>query len=234
MPPAILAAERPHDTGAADSPALPGSALVVEDDAGWNAILSELLADAGYAVHSCHSFGEALGRLRRTPYALAVIDLALDGSTTAMWPPADITDQEGTNCSKFAGARHSNYRVSARRPRRRCARYRDTVFRLPRKADFPPQHFYRLCATCAPPRFPLTRLQLSPTRAQVLNLLAAVLTNNEIAAGLFIHQNTVKRHLRAIFEKLDVHTRSAAAIKAAAPAWAINVSFAENVNCCIK
>ena len=59
-------------------PAAPGCpALVVEDDAGWRSILSELLADAGYGVHECSSFGEALGRLRREKYALAVVDLAL-------------------------------------------------------------------------------------------------------------------------------------------------------------
>jgi len=36
------------------------------------------------------------------------------------------------------------------------------------------------------------------------------LTNKEIAEKLFITPNTVKRHLKAVFEKLEVHTRSAA------------------------
>jgi DNA-binding NarL/FixJ family response regulator len=40
------------------------------------------------------------------------------------------------------------------------------------------------------------------------------MTNKEIAEKLVITTNTVKRHLKSVFEKLDVHTRSAAAAKA--------------------
>jgi len=54
--------------------------LVVEDDAGWRSILSELLTDAGFRVRACSGFGEALGCLRRDKVALAVMDLSLDGT----------------------------------------------------------------------------------------------------------------------------------------------------------
>jgi DNA-binding NarL/FixJ family response regulator len=47
-----------------------------------------------------------------------------------------------------------------------------------------------------------------------LNLLAQGMTNKEIAEALVITTNTVKRHLKAIFEKLEIHTRAAAAAKA--------------------
>lgn len=46
---------------------------------------------------------------------------------------------------------------------------------------------------------------------EVLELLAQGMTNKEIAKRLVITGNTVKRHLKAIFEKLGVHTRAAAA-----------------------
>src|SRR5574341_337439 len=54
-------------------------ALVIEDDAGWRSILDELLSDAGFQVRTCASFGDALGYLRRERFALAVIDLSLQG-----------------------------------------------------------------------------------------------------------------------------------------------------------
>ncbi|NMB87476.1 MAG: helix-turn-helix transcriptional regulator [Chloroflexi bacterium] len=55
---------------------------------------------------------------------------------------------------------------------------------------------------------------LTDREREVLELLAQGMTNKEIAEMLFISTNTVKRHIKAIFEKLDIHTRSAAAAKA--------------------
>ena len=55
---------------------------------------------------------------------------------------------------------------------------------------------------------------LTEREREVFDQLAQGLTNKEIAENLFITTNTVKRHIKAIFEKLGVHTRSAAAAKA--------------------
>jgi len=55
---------------------------------------------------------------------------------------------------------------------------------------------------------------LTEREREVLDLLAQGMTNKEIAEALVITTNTVKRHLKAIFEKLEIHTRSAAAAKA--------------------
>ena len=60
-----------------------GEALVVEDDEGLRSILSELLAEAGFKVTLCNSYGGALGYLGRERYSVAVVDLSLGGSNSA-------------------------------------------------------------------------------------------------------------------------------------------------------
>ncbi|MFW6640351.1 response regulator [Nocardiopsis algeriensis] len=56
--------------------------------------------------------------------------------------------------------------------------------------------------------------QLTPRETEVLKLLARSLNNREIGERLFITENTVKNHVRSILEKLQVHSRTEAAIYA--------------------
>ena len=51
---------------------------------------------------------------------------------------------------------------------------------------------------------------LTDREAEVLGLVALGLTNGEIAVRLVVSRTTVRTHLENIFEKLDVHTRTAA------------------------
>jgi len=55
---------------------------------------------------------------------------------------------------------------------------------------------------------------LSKREQEVLLLMSKGLTNLEIAAQLFISENTVKTHISRIFEKLQVKNRTTALIKA--------------------
>ena len=52
---------------------------------------------------------------------------------------------------------------------------------------------------------------LSPRQREVLELLALGMDNDQIASRLFISRNTVKFHVRTIYERLGVHNRVAAA-----------------------
>jgi DNA-binding NarL/FixJ family response regulator len=53
--------------------------------------------------------------------------------------------------------------------------------------------------------------QLSPRQREVLELLALGMDNEQIASRLFISRNTVKFHVRTIYERLGVHNRVEAA-----------------------
>jgi DNA-binding NarL/FixJ family response regulator len=52
--------------------------------------------------------------------------------------------------------------------------------------------------------------ELTFRELEVLNLVAEGMTNGEIAQRLWISPGTVRRHLENIYEKLGVHTRTAA------------------------
>ena len=53
--------------------------LVVEDDASWQQILSEILADAGLIVDLANNLEEALRIIKSEPHRLAIVDLSLAG-----------------------------------------------------------------------------------------------------------------------------------------------------------
>jgi len=52
---------------------------------------------------------------------------------------------------------------------------------------------------------------LSPRQREVLQLLSLGMDNDQIAAQLYISRNTVKFHVRTIYERLGVHNRVEAA-----------------------
>jgi len=57
---------------------------------------------------------------------------------------------------------------------------------------------------------------LSRREIDVLRLLAAGQSNNEIARCLMIAESTVKMHIKHLYDKLDVHNRVEAAVQAQA------------------
>ncbi len=203
--------------------AAPG-ALLVEDDAGWRDILTELLSEAGFRPRAALSYGEALGYLRREPFAVAVVDLSLANSLTPQgnrdgYQVLQAAAVAGTPAIVVSGVATSND------VERSYAEY--GAFAWLEKQAFNRRAFVAVVREAAergsvpavetPARrstAPALLPALTPREADVLRLLAGGLTNKEIAAELALSPNTVKRYLKSIFEKLGVETRSAAAARA--------------------
>ncbi len=66
----------------------------------------------------------------------------------------------------------------------------------------------------APDGNEVAAIRLTSTEAQVMRFLAEGKTNRAIAREMFISINTVKTHVRAIFQKLGVNTRGCAVTRA--------------------
>ena len=193
-------------------------ALVVEDDAGWRSILEELLSEAGFHVRTCASFGDALGYLLRDRFSLAVIDLSLQGiAENAVNPNPGDSNLEGYQL--LAATKESAIPTivvsgitDTEEIRRVYSEYAISVFI--EKRAFDRAAFRRVIEETKQMHQSQSELgALTEREREVLDLLAQGLTNKEIAEKLVITTNTVKRHLKAIFEKLNVHTRSAATAK---------------------
>ena len=71
-----------------------------------------------------------------------------------------------------------------------------------------------ISATPSKGAVPLEIEPLSENELKVLRLIAAGLSNREAAGELYLSVNTVKWHLKHIYEKLDVHSRVAAVTRA--------------------
>jgi DNA-binding NarL/FixJ family response regulator len=198
-----------------------GLALVIEDDAGWRGILSELLTDAGYEVCVCNDYGEALGTLRREKFVLAVVDLSLSSSTTVA----------GEGERGAAGAHLEGYRLlsstgdagiptivvsGVATPEAIDHAYAERgVFACLSKQGFDRRAFLNAVdGALTAGSLDDELVDLTRREREVLGQIAQGMTNKEIAKALVITTNTVKRHIKAIFGKLDVHTRSAAAARA--------------------
>jgi DNA-binding NarL/FixJ family response regulator len=196
---------KPQDEDETTKEAFLRLALVVEDDAGWRSLLTELLNDAGYRVRDSASYGEALGQLKREQYQLALVDLSLANS-----------QQTGENQDGF---RLLRYIQEAEIPTiivsgsadldlidRAYAEHQ--VFACLEKQSFERSAFLETVQQIAECNA-LSR-DLTGRELEVLALVAQGLGNKEIAAELVITTNTVKRHLKSIFAKLEVNSRAAA------------------------
>jgi RNA polymerase sigma factor (sigma-70 family) len=194
--------------------------IVVDDDAGWRSILEELLTDVGFQVRACTSFGEAMGYMRKERFSLAVVDLSLKGTVALnLEQPSETSNQEGYQLlenTRSLGI--PTIVVSGMAEPQEIQRIyaEHSISAYIEKQTFDRMAFRHAVEDARISLQAMSELNaLTDREREVLDLLAQGLTNKEIAEKLFITTNTVKRHLKAIFEKLDVHTRSAATAKVA-------------------
>ena len=174
--------------------------------------------DAGFQVRTCASFGDALGYLRREKIALAVIDLSLQGMISTV-PSYDPSESNLEGYQLLAATQESSIPTivvsgitETEEIERVYAKFK--ISALIEKRAFDRAVFRRVVEETKQNHLSQSELgTLTDREREVLDLLAQGLTNKEIAERLVITTNTVKRHLKAIFEKLNVHTRSAATAK---------------------
>ncbi len=187
-------------------------AMVVEDDSGWRSLLSELLEDSGFQVRTASSYVEALGLLKHEKVSLVVLDLSLASSVTE---------------KNMDGYRLLNAVKSARVPAIVVSGYAEparieqafadgVITACFEKKAFDRKSFHEVIQAAQaglPEEDPVLKT-LTDREREVLELIAVGMTNKEIANKLTITANTVKRHLKSLFTKLNVNTRSAASARA--------------------
>ena len=195
-----------------------GLALVVEDDAGWRSMLSELLSDTGFKVQTCTSYGEAQGYLKQEYFQVAVVDVSLANSLEL------AQNQDGyhllekirrTDIPTIVVSGSASLDLIDR------AYTEHNILSFMEKQSFERSAFLETLHKITAQKAISTNL--TQRELDVLALVAQGYGNKEIATRLFISTNTVKRHLKSIFSKLDVNTR------AAASAYAIRIGLAARI-----
>ena len=202
-----------------NSPTQPfGLTLVVEDDAGWRSLLSELLIESGFKVQTCTSYGEAQGLLIQEHFQLAIVDLSLANTLRPRH------NQDGYHLlAKIREADIPAIIVSGSADLdlidQVYAEY--NVFACLEKQSFDRNIFLEIVRKIIDQK--KIDKNLTNRELEVLALVVQGYGNKEIASKLFISTNTVKRHLKSIFAKLGVSTR------AAASAYAVRIGLAIEV-----
>lgn len=186
------------------------SVLVVEDDAGWRSVLTELVEDAGYSVDVCSSYGEGVIAIRKKTYDLVILDLVLGermmpGQRTGGTTLLEQIDQSNSEVIILSGE------VSPGEINRLVSQYPIAAFI--EKGTFQRgtvlEKIQEILAK--QPNESGNFANLTPREQELLGLIAKGYTNLQIADQMMITINTVKRHTKAVFRKMGIHNRSAAA-----------------------
>lgn len=181
-----------------------GVIVVADDDPGFLAFVSELLARAGYATLPLSSGEEALEAVRRGGVRLLVLDIQLPGLSGyevcrevrddgGDWMP--ILFVSGVRTESFD--RVSGILVGA-----------DDYLVKPLAPDELLARVRRLLSRASPP--PTVRFELTQREHEIICLLAEGLTTAQVERRLVISPKTVGTHLGHIYAKLGVRSRAEA------------------------
>ncbi|MBU4611900.1 response regulator transcription factor [Achromobacter sp. GG226] len=204
---------------------LPAPALIIEDEPLLQQRLSRILIGLGYdaaSVIAAGALGEARARLAMQSMGLALVDLMLpDGSGLTL-----IEEMRAANpgLGILVISAWSTEAVILSALRAGATGYvlkeRDDIevsmsIRSVLRGGAPIDPFIArrilelLPAGAQPPALPQAAA-LSEREAQILQLVAVGLTNREIAEQLFLSRYTVESHIKHIYRKLAVSTRTMA------------------------
>jgi DNA-binding NarL/FixJ family response regulator len=186
-------------------------ALVVEDSPGWRDILAEILGDMGLGVDVAGDFTAASQHMEATSHRLAVVDLSLrmddEANQEGLQVLAALREADpACTALLLTGFATVEIAVAALKGYGAWTCLRKEAFR---RAEF--KDAVRQILDQPVPDDPLAAL--TPREREVMTLLVEGLPNKGIAHRMVISENTVKRYLKSIFEKLDVDSRAAAVAK---------------------
>ncbi|PLZ00631.1 DNA-binding response regulator [Burkholderia sp. WAC0059] len=212
-------------------PLLPAPLLIVEDESLMQLRLRRILGEVGYHddMLSCAgSIAEAEALLATQPFAFVLVDVGLpDGNgidlirdlheRDAALPLLVISawsTEEVIVTALQAGA--TGYLLKERDDVEIALSIRSA---LRGGAPIDPFVARRILALLAPPAVPapvicISQGTLTPRETEILTMVGKGLTNREISGALSLSRLTVECHVKNIYKKLSVHSRTEALFEA--------------------
>jgi two-component system, response regulator PdtaR len=190
--------------------------LIVEDDPLIAEDLNNLLLDAGYQVSIAHEMKKAVSLILTWKPEIAILDINLGGGATgidiAHWINANypmpfiyLTSYADESTLKSAKETHpGSYLLKP---------FTGTEIKV--AIEICMSNFYDSTSVQAgiPALETLNRYLVNPLSQREYEIFEGLregLSNKGLSDKLFISENTVKTHLKSIFEKLDVKSRTEA------------------------
>lgn len=209
-----------------DADAAPVTVAIVDDDAIVRSALASYLQAGGFeVVHQATNGEEALSAILRRPVDVVIMDVRMpkmDGirataelrrlaPRTKILIITSFDEDEAVRDALSAGA--NGFLLKDTSPGGLTEAVRTVMRGSSVVSPGPITRLVQIAPTLRPPT-PPAEVGLSPRELQILRLLCDAQTNTEIASELSLSESTVKSHVSAIMNKLQVSTRLKAVVRA--------------------